>query len=107
MAEIKKLYALDIPAVGGTQTIWIAEELHQLPVKDAVAAHFGISRDHVIQWLNLVENQGCQVGRKDGLPCRGHITPSDIPPTPDLFNPHTLYACPAHVNRSVASTDFE
>ena len=107
MAEIKKLYALDIPAVGGTQTIWIAEELHQLPVKDAVAAHFGISRDHVIQWLNLVENQGCQVRRKDGLPCRGHITPSDIPATPDLFNPHILYACPAHVNRSVASTDFE
>lgn len=107
MAEIKKLYALDIPAVSGSQTIWIAEELHQLPVGDAVAAHFGVSRDHVTKWLNLVEDQGCQVRRKSGLPCRGHIAPLDIPETPDLFNPHTLYTCPAHVSRSVVSTDFE
>ena len=89
-------FGLEIPAVGGTQLIWVTREISSLEKTHAIAAHYGVSIEHVRKWLELLSNKVCQATRRDGAPCQGHITDRDIPANPALFDPYTIYTCPAH-----------
>lgn len=100
MYPVDGKFGMQIPAVDGTQTIWVNKELLSMDLINALLTHFNASPDQVTGWLELLENRQCRALRKDGLPCNGNIKGSDIPKTPDLFNPHIRYTCWVHITNS-------